>query len=285
MPELILVSCKYFSSLIYYIKTYFEKQGITCIDVDIIDPFNPSMHLIFDIRDRACIPLNFLVYNFEQLEASNLSDMFYSKLGLAKHIFDYSQNNVEFLSNMNIAATFMPYSWFPSLRTVTWYIPMQERKCSFMFVGYFNERRRNLLKPIHENAKNNMQKMLISSNLWGPDYTKHTSNTKISLNIHCYEEHTILEVHRIITCILDKNLVLTERSADPYYDELLDGCVTWINKANVIEMINNTLTLDGLELDTIVTERLKHMLCKMKIFSNILDEHKTKIINEITQLT
>ena len=282
MTKLIIVSCKYFALLIEYIKKYFEKQGITCIVVDIIDEcFKTETYLIFDIRDRVRLPIHFIVYNFEQLEASNLSDEFYLKLILAKHIFDYSQNNIKFLNTMNIAASFMPYSWFPNLRNISNF-PIKNRICSFMFIGYFNERRKNILKPIHQNAKDMKQKMLISGNLWGINYANQASETKISLNIHCYEKHTILEVHRIITCILDKNIVLTERSSDAYYDDLLDGCVTWITAENVVEIINDTLYNKELDLDNLVTERINCMMSKMKIFCKILDEHKTTIINELT---
>jgi hypothetical protein len=281
MPELIFVSCKYFTSLIQYIKQYFERHCVTCLEIDVIDPYNTSMHIIFDIRDRAYLPLNFMVYNFEQLEASNLSDEFYSKLTFAKHIFDYSENNITFLNTMGIDATFMPYSWFPSLRNVKDHLLMKDRICSFMFIGYFNERRRTILMPIHENAKNKKQKMFIGSDLWGINYTGQSTITKIALNIHCYNNNTILEVHRIITCILDKNIVLTERSSDKYYDELLDGCVTWIDESNAAQVINDTLYNDKINLDVLVQERLRLMLTKMEMFSNILDKHREIIIKQL----
>lgn len=283
MPELILVSCKYFMPLIHYIKTYFEKQDISCNIVDTINPYEQKTHLIFDIRDRDYIPLNFIVYNFEQLEASNLSEIFYEKISLAKCIFDYSERNVEFLQNRcNISAFFMPYSWFPNLRNVQEYLRMKDRICSFMFVGYFNNRRRNILKLVHQNATKNNQKMFLSSDAWKENYANKARITRISLNIHCYSENTILEIHRIIPCILDKNIVLTEKSNDPYYDNLLDNCVTWITEDDIVEKINTTLNIDSDELDNIVNNRLRTMINKMRKFDKIIDEYKSNILEFLT---
>jgi len=279
MKELIIVSCKYFIPLINYIKCYCLKNNICASIIENIDPFDKRTHLIFDIRDRIILPLNFIIYNFEQLLASDLSNDFYKKFKLAKCIFDYSQNNIKFLEDLQIESHFLPYSWFPSLYNIP-KVNMKNKNISFMFIGCFNERRRNILKSTHTLAKKYNYKMLLSSSLWNEDYLKQLSLCKISLNIHYYENNTILEIHRIIPCVLAKNIVLTEISDDLYYNYLLSGCVTWITKVTLPTILHETLLKTNEELDIIADQRIRKLLENVILFSNILDKIKDKLINE-----
>lgn len=266
-----IVFCKYFTHLINYLQRILLKYDIQVCVIKEIDITVLSMHLIFNLRDLIDLPQNYIVYNFEQLEISNLSDLFYINLNNAHKILDYSLNNIQFLSSRNISAIHIPYTWFPNLKTISHPIPMHERTNSFMFIGNMNKRRVDVLRPLHKYAKKHNLQMFISSNCWVEYYNSISSTSKISINLHFYDNNTILEVHRIIPNILNKIIVITERSNDSFYDDMLDNCVTWIDSVSDLEAkFNELINMKSDDLDNLANERLYTLLNKTKIFdSNI----------------
>ena len=222
--------------IIFNNSRYFENIALSLssiLKVELIDEIDVSdlrTHVLFTIKDMKIMPINYIVYNFEQLDTTiNLSQQFYDRLCGAIHIFDYSQTNIVYLMvEKDISATFLPYGWNTSMKIKTKLY--NNRLNDVLFLGYMNERRRNMLKPTYELCCNNNYKLFIDNNCWDNEYNRLLQMSKIGINIHFYEGNTILEVHRIIPYILNKIYVISERSTDTYYDNLFDEMVTWMDK-------------------------------------------------------
>lgn len=193
------------------------------------------------------IPPNYIVWNFEQFEITGgpeFDSKFWDQMAQAKQIWDYSLENIKWLGNhKGLSATHLPLGWLPQMKIPPEYpiSPWESRTNCFAFVGLMGERRRNIIKPCYELAKAKSLNMYLSNKCWDVEYNTIYSMTKYGLNIHYYTGKTILEVHRIIPLVLNGIWVITEKSGDPWYDNLFDNLVTWAepdNFAQVLDQLN-----------------------------------------------
>lgn len=253
MNLIIFNNSLYFDNIALLMSKILEIKIIDEIDIN-----NLQTHIVFTIKDMKVMPINYIVYNFEQLDTTlNLSKQFYDRLCKAKHIFDYAQTNIDYLNKKNIVATFLPYGWNMSMKINV--KPYVDRENDVLFLGFMNERRRNILKPAYKLCCNNNYNLFISNDCWDMEYKKMLRISKIGINIHYYEGNTILEIHRIIPYILNKVYVITERSTDTYYDNLFDDMVTWIDKP-LKNLIHDALNMDNME--EILTFRQRKLIEK-----------------------
>jgi hypothetical protein len=216
-------------------------------------------YIIFNMRDIKSMPRNYIIYNFEQLDTKdNFDKYFWPKFYNAKQIFDYSLTNIEVLSKLNYNATFVPYGWNVLMKNKI-IQPFNKRINNILFLGHLNERRINILRPVHTLCKANDYTIFINNDCWGNEYNNMLNITKIALNIHCYSGNTILEVHRIIPYILNKIWVISERSQDSYYDNLLNNMVTWTDN-NFDKEIEKVLSLSSIEVEKILSDRQRLLI-------------------------
>jgi len=100
----------------------------------------------------------------------------------------------------------------------------------YLFLGATNQHRLLKMVPVlfvYSQLPNKC--CIITNDCWGKkNLGRLYESCHLGVNLHFYEGDTILEVHRILPFIGNGVWVLSERSADPFYDELLDGLVTWI---------------------------------------------------------
>jgi len=231
-------------------------------------------YLIFNAKDIS-MPTKYIMYNFEQLDTTNtFEESFWSKFHNAIKVFDYSHINIAFLKAKNIDATFAPYGWNVLMKNKV-IEPFNTRINNVMFLGYLNDRRINILKPVHKLCKDKDYTMFLDNNCWSKEYDEMVKITKIGLNIHFYGGNTILEVHRIIPYILNKVYVVSERSQDPYYDNMMDGLVTWLNDLHDIDkIIEETLLIDPIIMERLLTNRQRLLIerCPMSTTIELLEK-------------
>lgn len=258
---IVLDNIKYFSNIAISLYSILCKTKDVLICNTINFNLKDDTYIIFNIKDIDKTPKKYIVYNFEQLDTNNLlPDIFWERLNMAQQIWDYSKVNIDILEKRNLSVTFVPFGWNIHMKNKIIY-PFSDRINNVMFIGYINERRRNILKPVHTLCKNNNLTMFLSNSCWDEDYKHKLSITKIALNIHYYEGKTILEVHRIIPYILNKIWVITEKSQDPYYDNLLDGLVTWVDDVSLISSeIHTVLNMDPSIVEQILAERQRKLI-------------------------
>ncbi len=212
------------------------------------------------------IQLNkYIVWNFEQLEVITGTDFdktFWNRMNGALEIWDYSKENIKWLDKeKNLIAKFFPLGWFPSMKfTLKSHIPWSERSIEFSFVGLMNERRRNIIKPLHTLAKTNCWNMYLSNKCWGQEFESVYSNTKFGLNIHYYPGKTILQVHRIIPLILNGIWVISEKSGDPWYDELFEGLVSWAGEDTFSQVLDSINSMDWKQIEEELESRKRKLI-------------------------
>lgn len=220
------------------------------------------------------LPPNYIVWNFEQFEivgAPDFNSKFWDQMAQAKQIWDYSLENIKWLKlNKGLDASHLPLGWMPQMKIPTEYPinPWESRTNTFVFVGLMGERRRNILKPCYELAKAKSLNMYLSNKCWDIEYNQIYSMTKYGLNIHYYTGKTILEVHRIIPLILNGIWVISERSGDPWYDNLFDSLVTWAEPDTFAQTLDqlNQMGCNQVQAELESRKRLLIETCSMYKF-------------------
>jgi hypothetical protein len=200
---------------------------------------NRNIYLICTTHENALLPKRYISYNIEQLITTKVWDpIFFDKLSCAELVLDYSLENIKELEKHNINAHFLPLGYSKTMENN--YKDNSNKTVDFSFLGSINNSRYDKLKTLISVYGNKKDKLVISNNYWGDDLKKLYNKTKIGLNIHYYSGRTILEVHRIIPLIVNKILVISEKSDDPWYDEKYGNLINFIK--------NDDCTLECLKL-------------------------------------
>jgi hypothetical protein len=190
---------------------------------------NRNIYLICTTHENALLPKRYISYNIEQLTTTKVWDpIFFDKLSAAELVLDYSLENIKELEKHNINAHFLPLGYSKTMENN--YKDNSDKNIDFSFLGSINNSRYDKLKTLISVYGNKKDKLVISNNYWGDDLKKLYNKTKIGLNIHYYSGRTILEVHRIIPLIVNKILVISEKSDDPWYDEKYGNLINFIEK-------------------------------------------------------
>jgi hypothetical protein len=232
--------------------------------------------IILGLQNAPVVPAKYIVWNFEQFEVDGIDfdKTFWDRMANAYQIWDYSKENIKWLAtNKSISANFLPLGWLPSMKFASGInTQWSNREIEFSFVGLMNERRRNIIKPLHTLAKTKSWNMYLSNKCWGQEFESIYSNTKFALNIHYYPEKTVLEVHRIIPLILNGVWVISEKSGDPWYNELFEELVSWAEPETFAETLNQLDQMDSVKVDEELATRKRKLiqLCDMyKFFTEI----------------
>jgi len=202
---------------------------------------NDNIYLTFIPFNKLNIdqtPSKYIIYNFEQFTTDkNWSDTYIDFFKKAIYVFDYSLINTNKLIEYNINAFFLPYTStnkyiYPELETI-------KKDIDVLFIGNLNNRRKEWLKKI-SNSNINLK---IVTNLFYEKSIEYFARSKIVLNVHYYKKASILEVTRIIPALVNKCIVITEDSDDPYYNIIYNNIIkiTTINnvKDDIINILDN----------------------------------------------
>lgn len=228
---------------------------------------NSEIWIILGLQNTPIIPsyTKYIVWNFEQFEVistTQFDQTFWDRMTGAQEIWDYSKENINWLSvNKNLIAKFFPLGWFPSMKFSTnQNISWADKSIEFSFVGLMNERRRDIIKPLHGLAKTKSFNMYLSNKCWGQEFETIYSNTKFGLNIHYYQGKTILEVHRIIPLILNSIWVISEKSGDPWYNEIFEGLVSWAEPETFTQVLEEIKELDEKQVEEELGSRKRKLI-------------------------
>jgi hypothetical protein len=259
---------------IYYSSIYFKSiaEGLgwvlsrwdRTVDIQIINTItkadtkarsNQPQWIILGLQNVGdYIPDKYIVWNFEQFEVEGpeFNSQFWARMSQAEQIWDYSLENIQWLGlHKGLGASHLPLGWMPQMKIPTPINQWDQRTNCFAFVGLMNQRRRDIIKPCYQLAKDTNLNMYLSNKCWDTEYNTIYSMTKYGLNIHYYPGKTILEVHRIIPLILNGIWVISEKSGDPWYNQLFDQLVTWAEPESFAEIISK---LELMDLPTAIAE-------------------------------
>jgi hypothetical protein len=241
---------------------------------------NHDIYIVFTPWKLDKMPKHYIFYNFEQLNISyegddfTHSDKFEMILQNSIQNWDYSLSNINYLKEKheNISVIFFPFGWCGNMKNSTKTLDFNNRPNTILFTGAMNERRRNILKPIHTLCSNRSYGMFLSSTCWNEQYIDICSKSKIALNIHYYEGQTILEVHRIIPLVLNDIFVISERSNDEFYDELMSDIVLFIDEhSNAKEITEHILELESHEIKKELNTRKRLLIERCSYYKNMTD--------------
>jgi len=135
-----------------------------------------------------------------------------------------------------------------------------------------NERRRDVIKPLHTLAKTKCWNMYLSNKCWGQEFECIYSNTKFGLNIHYYPGKTILQVHRIIPLILNGIWVISEKSGDPWYNELFEGLVSWAGEDTFAQTLEEIDEMDEKQVAKELESRKRKLIQSCDSYKYFIEE-------------
>lgn len=175
---------------------------------------------------------NVILFQLEQLSETEgwFTPQKGEMLARSDAVWDYSLENVSFLKERGIAATYVPLGFHSDLQTI---YDDQNKDIDVLFFGSMNDRRSKILSMLRERGYH--VKELFG--VYGKIRDSYISRSKIVLNIHYYSTN-IFEAVRLSYLLNNSVFVITESS--PFYpwkgvplpsvpyNELVAACAYWL---------------------------------------------------------
>lgn len=186
-------------------------------DIDIIN-------LILDKINNNYNKLYFI--NIEQMSHSSYYKLI-RNININLNIIDYSEENIPFFKNIyNNVFLIPPYFNFN--------FNNENNKNIDVLSFNNNEYRSNILKNIKDKLDNKFN-ILLLNDCYYDIRDKYFSESKIYINIHCSDEHQTMEMIRIVNLIMNKVIIISQKSV---YSDLI-----FLNKYIIV--CNNTDNLNN----------------------------------------
>lgn len=217
-------------------------------------PTDPrALHIIYN-GHRLMTPINvpYLVHNYEQAGSQYVKYPHYQQLiknGLA--VLDYSEFNREHLEPIfDQPITVIPHGFHSSLVRLPSRTDNQEQ-VDVLFYGGMNPHRRQFQQKLEILAPEIRIKFISNYSCFGDTLIKEIEEAKIILNLHYYNDPSILEQSRIIPAICNSRLVLSERSSDVAADARFDPMVVFVDFNDFIEVCRKYLNCPELRFQRV----------------------------------
>ncbi len=191
-----------------------------------------------DLRRFAYVP-----YQLEQLseDFGRYTKNARKVLDCASWVWEYAQENREFLHKKGIDSVYAPLGWHPG-RTV---LPETEHKdIDVLFYGALNERRIAVLEQLLQAGVN----LKVLQDVWGEERDAYIARSKIVLNVHYYPT-MIMETVRLCHLLNNKICVVSEAAAaNPLklaglftaeYEKLAPACLALLRNETMREDLRN----------------------------------------------
>lgn len=200
-----------------------------------------TTYVIFLAHQHAPMPPRYIVYNFEQLAVNReMSEVFYDRLRSAVAVWDYSVVNVGFLRARGITAHHKPLGFHRAFKSLA--PPDHDPRIDVLFIGATNARRRAFIEAARA-VCGTTHSLAVVSSVFGDDSLRLMRRTRVVVNCHYYEGGTILEMPRIVPALMNGCIVMSERSADEWYDRQVEGLVVWMDAGSFAGKLKNILAL------------------------------------------
>lgn len=134
-------------------------------------------------------------------------------LSAAAEIWDYSTDNITWLSSQGLKSKFLPLGFHPQLDKIP---DAVNPDLDILFYGSIMPRRTKILDQL-ANEFHYTTKHLFG--VYGPKRDQWISRSKIVLNIHLYPTQ-IFEAPRVSYLLNNRRFIITEISPTPYYSQI-----------------------------------------------------------------
>jgi hypothetical protein len=195
-----------------------------------------TFYLLFNSHnctDTFPFNIKYAVFNYEQAGSPYiLRQQYLTLMCLGVCVFDYSHYNAEYLrSKINKRVVVVPYSYHSSL-TVLSHDVTDTEEYDVMFYGFMNDNRKKYASLLE--SSNLKVKWHTNYSIFGDQLIEEMKKAKIILNIHYYDNPSVLEITRIIPAVSNYKLVLSERSTDTKADERFKDIIVFIDENTVV---------------------------------------------------
>ena len=189
------------------------------INFNILDLFNlhvTKYNKIFYTGDLEILKLLMykINYDYNKIYFINIEQMshpsYYSmirNIDTNINIIDYSEENIPYFKNIYKNVFLFPPYFKENLN-------ISNKNIDIISIVN-NEYRNNILKNIYFNSN---LKVLFLDNCYGEIRNKYFAESKLYINIHCSNEHNTMELIRIVNLIMNKVIIISQKSI---YEELL----------------------------------------------------------------
>ena len=200
-----------FDEVVESLHSGLTANGIlACVVDNELDPKNLNIvigaHLLND-RELHELPLNVILYNFEQFDSNSVWIRPSYINALATHrCWDYSRYNIAELKRLNPQASpeFVPLGYAPSLSRLEKH-PESEETIDVLFYGCINSRRKTIVDALLKDGYN----VQVAYGVYGAERDALIRRAKLVLNIHYYNSH-ILEAVRVSYLMANSKAVVSE---------------------------------------------------------------------------
>ena len=186
-------------------------------------------------------------------------------LSRAQSIWDYSPKNVDYLKSKGLCnVEYVPPGYHQISEKVSW--PNSSHQFDFLFIGSLSQRRITFLEGLIKRGYA-VGAITDAKMSFGAQRDQVIADSKIILNIHCFENLNNLETVRISYLLANKAVVVSESSDhDPYqgaieyadYDVLMERCIAVLNDIPNLELRSNRgyLAIKNIDMTALVRRAL-----------------------------
>lgn len=186
-------------------------------------------------------------------------------LSRAQSVWEYSPKNVTFLKAKGFSnIDYVPPGYHSVSERVMWRKAPQE--FDFLFIGSLSQRRITVLEGLIKRGYA-VGAITDSKKAFGAKRDQAIADSKIILNIHCFEGFNNLETVRISYLLANKAIVISESSDhDPYqgavgfapYEALIDYCISVLQDEFWLEDRSKQgyLAIKNIDMRTLISRAL-----------------------------
>lgn len=163
-------------------------------------------------------------------------------LSRALSVWDYSPKNFKFLQSNGLKnLSYVPPGYHKICEKFSWHDAPHE--FDFLFIGSLSERRAKFLEALASRG-HRVGAITESNDAFGEKRDRLIENSKIIVNVHCFDNLDVLETVRLSYLLTNHAVVISESSDhDPYhgavgyskYDELVDFCCSLIESEESLQ--------------------------------------------------
>jgi len=211
----------------------------------------------------------YIVYQMEilddQLGHLKNHPNYLSFLSRAQSIWEYSPKNIAYLKSKGLNnVEYVPPGYHPICEKVTW--RNSPHKFDFLFIGSLSRRRVTFLEGLIKRGYA-VGAITDANKAFGAQRDQVIADSKVVLNIHCFEDLNNLETVRISYLLANRAVVVSESSDhDPYqgaieyakYEALEDRCISVLNDALSLDIRsrNGYLAIKNIDMPNLIRQAL-----------------------------
>jgi hypothetical protein len=234
-----------FLEVAFLLKSSLVSLGRTC-DVAFNDfsPLATNIVLGYHLLQHGdhLKAFRYIPYQLEQLSAQDgvWSENAQKVLRSATEVWDYSVENIRFLSENGIAARHVPVGYHPNLEQIR---HSASKDIDVLFYGSLGPRRQKVLDELRAHSDLRTEAVF---GVYGKDRDACIARAKVVINVHFYSAR-IFEAVRISYLLNNRCLVVTEESqTNPYPDVTLESVPYERLAERCVELLNDSARLSRL---------------------------------------